>query len=275
MIDEEIEEKIEDKKLNFDFLTDKTPQTLTVPENSDWIKSECLVVIVKSSSMPADFDLCGKKMIDWVRLATSCCKQKVIDDLPEEELLYVLKQLCEDFSYVAVLYQDTPLLQKNTFLEIMKHFSMRKMNVMKLPRGYVFRKEYLQNAKIILSSAVENFGEKDFFVVDNAKKVGLAFKTLNQRILDYHKENGVIFYGENTIFIDADVEIEAGTVIYPNNILKGESYIGANVILESGNYILDTIVCEGAFVCQSYLEKSKVEKGKVVGPFAKLVSEKV
>ena len=64
-------------------------------------------------------------------------------------------------------------------------------------------------------------------------------------------------------------------MIYPNNVIKGESYIGRDVILESGNYIFDTIVCDEAFVCQSYLEKSKVEKGKVVGPFAKLINEKI
>ena len=75
--------------------------------------------------------------------------------------------------------------------------------------------------------------------------------------------------------MDADVEIESGAVIYPNNIIKGESYVGKNAILESGNYLLDTIVCDGAFVVQSYLEKSKVSEGKVVGPFARLINEEI
>lgn len=88
---------------------------------------------------------------------------------------------------------------------------------------------------------------------------------LNKRILDYHKERGVVFFGENTVFVDADVEIESGCVIYPNNIIKGESYIGRDVILESGNYIFDTIVCDEAFVCQSYLEKAKLKKEKLLG----------
>ena len=157
----------------------------------------------------------------------------------------------------------------------MDHFSKKKMNVLKLQRGYVFKKDYLQVSKMILSSSVERFGEEDFVVVDNAAKINYAFNVMNARILAYHKQNGVILLGENTIFIDADVEIESGTVIYPNNIIKGESYIGQNAILESGNYILDTIVCEDAFVCQSYVEKSKIEKGKVVGPFARLISQRV
>lgn len=133
----------------------------------------------------------------------------------------------------------------------------------------------MKTAKVLLSSTIENFGEEDFVVLDSAEKVSFAFKLLNNRILGYHKANGVVLLGENTIFIDADVEIEAGTVIYPNNVIKGESYIGKNVILESGNYIFDTIVCDEAFVCQSYLEKSKVEQGKVVGPFERLINQKI
>ena len=112
-------------------------------------------------------------------------------------------------------------------------------------------------------------------MIDDAQKISFAFKILQNRILQYHKQRGVVLFGENTIFVDADVEIEEGAVIFPNNIIKGESYVGKNAILESGNYILDTIICDEAFVQQSYLEKSKVEKGKVVGPFARLIKEEV
>ncbi len=98
---------------------------------------------------------------------------------------------------------------------------------------------------------------------------------MNGRILSYHKNSGVVLFGEETIFIDADVEIEAGTVIYPNNIIKGQSYIGKGVILESGNYIIDSIVLDGAFVCQSYIESGKVGQDKTVGPFARIIKETV
>ena len=39
-------------------------------------------------------------------------------------------------------------------------------------------------------------------------------------IIFLQTNNGVIILGENTVFIDADVEIEEGTIIYPNNIIK-------------------------------------------------------
>lgn len=280
VIDEEmnldIAEDVAENQISFDFLDNIAQNPLQQAENYEWVADETLVVIVKTKGeVSPNFDICGKKMVDWVCLACSGCKQQIIEEPSEDEFLETIKSLSADFSFVAVFYTDTPLLKKNTFLDIMDYFSKHKMNVMKLPRGYIFRSQYLQSAKMLLSTTINEFDREDFTVVNNSKMLSFAFKVLNNRILKYHKENGVVFFGENTIFVDADVEIEAGTIVYPNNIIKGETYIGKNVILESGNYIFDTIVCDEAFVCQSYLEKSKVEKGKVVGPFARLINEKI
>lgn len=275
-IDNELEIEVNENQISFDFLQNMEKEPLQQAENYEWVADETLVVIIKAKGdISPNFDICGKKMIDWVALATSGCTQKIIEEPDEENLLQTIKDLSDGYNFVAVFYSDTPLLKKSTFLEIMDYFSKRRMNVLKLVRGYVFKTEYLQNAKMLLSTTIEEFDKEDFTIVNSSKKASFAFKILNNRILNYHKERGVVFFGENTIFIDADVEIEEGCVIYPNNIIKGESYIGKNVILESGNYIFDTIVCDEAFVCQSYLEKSKVEKGKVVGPFAKLINQKI
>ncbi len=257
-----------------DFLEE--PQTLTCAKNSEWVKEETLVIILRTDGkISSDFELCGKKMIEWVELATSFCKHKIIAQPSEEDFLQTVKREGEGFSYVAVFYSDTPMLEKSTFLEIMDHFSKNRMNVLKLKRGYVFRGEFLQNAKMILSTQVEDFGRDDFVAVDNAQSAALAFKMLNRRILGYHKSRGVMLFGENTIFVDADVEIEEGVVIHPNNILKGQTVIEKGVILESGNVIENSIVCENAVVGQSVLKNSKVGVGKKVGPFEKLVGREI
>ena len=271
----ELDKEIDKNQISFDFLKDvPDTQTLLKSQNNDWVAKETLVVVIKAADgISANFDICGKKMIDWVLMSTSSCHQQVIDE--PEDILEAVKPLADGYDFVAVLYSDTPLLKRETFLEVMNYFSMQRLNVLQLSRGYVFRSEYLQNAKMLMSSSITPFGSDDFKRIDNAEKLSYAFGVLNKRILDYHKQNGVVLFGENTIFIDADVEIEEGSVIYPNNIIKGESYIGKNVILESGNYIFDTIVCDGAFVCQSYLEKSKIEPNKVVGPFEKILNQKV
>ena len=273
-LERETEQQID---VNFDFLQQSQQErALETAKSFEWVAKETLVVLVETEhSFAEDFQLCGMKMTDWVALATSGCKHKVISFVGEDEILQAAKQYAGDFSYVAVLYNDIPLLKKQTFLDLMDYFAKRKMNVMRLERGFVFRSEYLENAQILLSGMVEKFGEEDFFVVDNAEKASHAFEVLNARIVDYHKKDGVVFFGENTIFVDVDVQIESGAIIYPNNIIKGQSYIGKNVVLESGNYVVDSAICDEAKVCQSYIKNSVVEKKKNIGPFENLTNVKV
>ena len=275
----EIDEMIETEVKELDVETvvqkvnDTEPEVLS--SSFQWVKEETLVLVVRANcdimENASNFDLCGKKMIDWVLIATSACAQKIVDD--ENMLFQTLLKFAHEYKYIAVFYSDTPLLQTSTFLEVMKYFSAKKMNFLPLQRGFVIKSDYVENYNNLLSAPFVGFGIDDFYVVNSAKSFSYAHKKLNKRILNFHKEQGVILLGEESIFIDADVQIESGVVIYPNNYLKGESYIGKNVTLESGNYIFDTIVCDNAFVIQSYLEKSKVPEGKTVGPFEKLINQ--
>ena len=272
----EMETETLENQISFDFLEqDMKTKPLAKGQIVDWSAEDTLVLILKSKKMNADFSLCGKSMLDWVRLASSGCEQVILEEKIDVDVLDVARPYADRSSFVVVLYSDAPLLQKATFLEMMNYFTANGLNFMRLPRGVVFKSEYLKNAKMLMSTGEMSFGKDDFFVVDETAKISFAYKVLNERILSYHKENGVILFGENTIFIDADVEIEGGTIVYPNNILKGQTYIGKGVILESGNYIIDSIVCDGAFICQSYIESEKIENERTVGPFARIIKEKI
>ena len=272
----EMETETLENQISFDFLEqDMKTKPLAKGQIVDWSAEDTLVLILKSKKTNADFSLCGKSMLDWVRLASSGCEQVILEEKTDVDVLDVARPYADRSSFVVVLYSDTPLLQKATFLEMMNYFTANGLNFMRLPRGVVFKSEYLKNAKMLMSTGEMSFGKDDFFVVDETAKISFSYKVLNERILSYHKENGVILFGENTIFIDADVEIEDGTIVYPNNILKGQTYIGKGVILESGNYIIDSIVCDGAFICQSYIESGKIENERTVGPFARIIKEKI
>ena len=251
-LERETEQQID---VNFDFLQQSQQErALETAKSFEWVAKETLVVLVETEhSFAEDFQLCGMKMTDWVALATSGCKHKVISFVGEDEILQVAKQYAGEFNYIAVLYNDIPLLEKQTFLDLMDYFAKRKMNVMRLERGFVFRSEYLENAQILLSGMVEKFGEEDFFVVDNAEKASHAFEVLNARIVDYHKKDGVVFFGENTIFVDVDVQIESGAIIYPNNIIKN-CYIDDNSSIEF-----------------SVVKNAEIPARSKIGPFEKII----
>lgn len=266
-MDIEIEEKIEEKK-EIDIqeeelkeLVEKV-QPLVSSASLEWIKDETLVLIVKTKSELNDVLILGKTMAEFVSLATSVCTQKIVDG--EDKIFETLLKYAQEYKQIAVFYSDTPLLQKTTFFEIMQYFASKKMNFLPLKRGFVIKSDYIENFETLLSTPLDHFGRDDFYVVNDAASMAYAFHVLNRRIIEYQKSQGVILFGENTIFIDADVQIESGVIIYPNNVLQGETVICKGVVLQSGNTITSSIICDDAEVGQSYVKNSKILEGKAV-----------
>lgn len=272
IIEENVEQNMPESEIN---LAD-----IISPQNYDWINDETLVVIIRVDKSELSQNLsrlpiCGKPMIEWVSIATAGPVQKIIREPADGNFLEDVKGYCRGKKYLAVFYSDTPLLQRNTFCEIMDYFSKNRYNVIELPRGYVFRVDYLLTIDEIFSPMKKSFSPRNFDQINCAKSLAYANKVLQEQILNYHKENGVILIGENTIFIDADVEIESGVIIYPNNVIKGQTIIGKNVVLESGNVIKDSIIGDNCEVAGSYIVKSKVKDGEKIKPFTNLNEEVV
>ena len=99
------------------------------------------------------------------------------------------------------------------------------------------------------------------------KKINLVHKILQDKIRTFHINNGVVILGEQSVFIDCDVEIEKGTIIYPNNVLKGKTILQGNVELKEGNLIVDSIISANSTLTNCFIEKSKVSgdlKNKII-----------
>lgn len=269
-MDIEIEEKEEIDQL--DELVDRMNfEPLVSSSSLDWIKDETLVFIVRTQNPLTNFPILGKKMEEYVQIATSICTQKFIED--EVKIFDALLRWRENYNNIAVFYDDTPLFQKSTFFEIMQYFASKKMNFLPLKRGFVIKSDYVENFSSLLSSPIDLFSKEDFLVVKDGESFNRAFKILSDRIRNFHISGGVIILGENTVFIDADVQIESGAFIYPNNVIKGESVVCAGAVLESGNVIDNSIICENAKVSGCHLKNCKITENKSV--FGKSLTDEV
>lgn len=271
---EEIEVYIAKNQISIDFdalendaIEESTslPNEVVAKESYDWVKDEVLFVAVKAEHFIngvniSNLELCGKKSLDWLLLASAGCESVVLSD-PKENLISLLKEIKTDKKIIAVFYSDTPLVDRSLFNRIVDYFSRAGLNAMSLPRGYIFRSDYLQLIEKFDTPCFNKFDEKAFCIVSNSTSVSNVAKILQDKIKAFHLRNGVVMFGENTIFIDGDVEIEGGTVIYPNNIIKGQTVIGKGVILESGNIISDSIISDECFISDSFVDKSKLSKG--------------
>lgn len=247
--------------------------TLIKPLNHDYIANEVLFVVAKvnGKDICPHFDsmlLSGKTSLEWTLMAGNDCQQIVIEEGNE---IAKLKQLETNKPIIALFYSDTPLFDKKSFHEIIDYFSQRGMNYLRLNRGIIIKTSYLSRVSGELVGDVA-YESKSLFRMDDAKKINLVNSLLQERILAYHIKNGVIFLGDG-IYIDADCEIGKGAVIYPNNTILGQSVIEENTILESGNIVKDSIVCNGVTLRGCYCEKSKITS--TPEPLSKLINQKV
>ena len=81
-------------------------------------------------------------------------------------------------------------------------------------------------------------------------------------------ENGVTLIDPKTTYIGADVEIGKDTIIYPNNILEGNTVIGENCLLYQNSRIKDSVIGNEVDIQSSVILDSKIGDNTTVGPFA-------
>jgi bifunctional UDP-N-acetylglucosamine pyrophosphorylase/glucosamine-1-phosphate N-acetyltransferase len=110
-----------------------------------------------------------------------------------------------------------------------------------------------------------------FLGVNNLEQLEMVETILrSQKIADL-REAGVRFIDSTHTYIDDEVEIGAGTVIYPNTYISGKTKIGKNAVIEMGAQIKDSVVADNAKVlAYSILEGAKLGEKAHAGPFARL-----
>lgn len=103
-------------------------------------------------------------------------------------------------------------------------------------------------------------------------KVQLAeeIKTMQNEINRKHMENGVIIIDPNSAYIDFEVEIGKGTVIYPGAILESKTVIGENCIIGPNTRIINSTIKNNVEIDSSKVIDSFIDEYSSVGPFAYL-----
>ena len=110
-----------------------------------------------------------------------------------------------------------------------------------------------------------------FLGVNTLHQLELAERALRNRIKYQLVESGVRLIDSSHCYIDSEVEIGEGSVIYPNTYLTGKTKIGKNVVVEMGAQIFNSIVDDDAHVlAYSILEEAHLHSKASAGPFARL-----
>jgi bifunctional UDP-N-acetylglucosamine pyrophosphorylase/glucosamine-1-phosphate N-acetyltransferase len=123
-----------------------------------------------------------------------------------------------------------------------------------------------------LNVKAQCFPNGDVFLgVNTLSQLESAEKALRIRKKNELRDNGVRFIDSSHCYIDSEVEVGEGSVIYPNTFLTGKTKIGKNVTIEMGAQISNSIVDDGAKVlAYTILDGAHLRTMASAGPFARL-----
>jgi bifunctional UDP-N-acetylglucosamine pyrophosphorylase/glucosamine-1-phosphate N-acetyltransferase len=116
------------------------------------------------------------------------------------------------------------------------------------------------------------FKEKTTFLgVNTLFQLEEVERALREKINNYHRENGVRFIDSRHSYIDSDVIIGRGTIIYPNAFITGKTIIGENCIIENGSILKNSKLDNNVSVlAYSSVEDTHLKNGSSAGPYARL-----
>lgn len=135
---------------------------------------------------------------------------------------------------------------------------------------------YITDAIKILAD--NEYNVDGYVLKDNTEILGVNSKIqlseaeefMRGKINSNHMLSGVTLIDPKTTYIEKDIEIGRDTIIYPGVVIKGETKIGEECIIEGSTNIADTIIGDRINIKSSTLIESFVGDDTKIGPNAYL-----
>ena len=111
--------------------------------------------------------------------------------------------------------------------------------------------------------------------VNSRVQLAEAEEVLRKRINKMHMENGVTLIDPTSTYIGDDVKIGKDTIIYPGNVIEGNTKIGEGVMIYPNSRISNSIIDNNVEIQSSVIIDSKIGERTTVGPFAYIRPESI
>lgn len=221
-----------------------------------------VTIFITEPQKPLATNILGRTMSEWVM---SACKGYLCVVVKNDKFdLDYFKQYLTNSKYTIILANSLILLTNDAINNLVDYVTFKGIKACKFSGGYAFETEYLKKEKNIFYDSVYYNDQQDFYMVEDKKQLKYATEVLQERILATHVMNGVEITNS---YIEADVKIGKGTIIFSGNVIKGNTIIGDNVILKEKNVIENSTVSSECCVSGSTIVNSTLEEGVFVKPY--------
>ena len=107
--------------------------------------------------------------------------------------------------------------------------------------------------------------------VNNQKELAVASQYIFNLKRDELMKQGIIFVDAPQAYVESEVKVGSGTIIYPGAYLKGRTKIGSFCAIEPHVFIADSLISDFVYIrAGSYLEGAEVKEKSIIGPYAHL-----
>lgn len=124
-----------------------------------------------------------------------------------------------------------------------------------------------------VGAVVTNFEET--MGVNSRAQLAQVEHELRKRINLKHLDNGVTLIDPSNTYIGNDVVIGKDTIIYPGNVIEGNTIIGEGCILYPNSRINNSNISENVEIQSSVILESIIGRNTTVGPFAYVRPESI
>ena len=107
--------------------------------------------------------------------------------------------------------------------------------------------------------------------VNTQKELAVASQYVFNLKRDELMREGVIFVDAPQTYVESQVRIGPGTILYPGAYLRGQTRIGSFCAIEPHVFIADSFISDFVNIrAGSYIEGAEVKEKTVIGPYARL-----
>ena len=107
--------------------------------------------------------------------------------------------------------------------------------------------------------------------VNDQRELSLTSRILFKRKIERLMSEGVVVMDPDQTYVELSVQVGEGAVLFPNVHLRGQTKLGAMVVVEPGCMIQNSEIGDGVNLkAGCYIDQAKVGAGSDVGPYAHL-----
>ncbi|MDR1905627.1 MAG: hypothetical protein LBQ27_01750, partial [Clostridiales bacterium] len=185
------------------------------------------VVIIRRAGAYADAKILGKTPYEYLT-ENICADSRFSVFEYDDETLANGGSIPPETDYTVKLYSDMPLVTKAEIIQIAEGMHKRRLTAVRIGDAHIYRP--VQSGEPSELSILRD----GFLSCGNPTSFQKIYELLRKKILNNLLSAGVIIPDINSVTIDSCADIKAGTTVMPYTVIRGNTYIGFNNVIESG-----------------------------------------